>query len=157
MVNTKKTNKQSEYNCICRNKVIHFQKQLVPARPAEPAPKNFEWWSRSLKFGFPFNTHSLWSKPVVQIMQWVLVLNGTNRFGAGARNLCFDSTALPTTANLATGFLSASFFKAGCKLVSLVVWGFHRSSSFQDDCDIYYACAVLGRNLLSNIFRGKLQ
>jgi len=78
----------------------------------EPAPKNFEWWSRSLKFEFPFNTHSLWSKPVVQTMQWVLVLNGANRSGAGARNLCFDSTALvPTTANLATGFLSASFLK----------------------------------------------
>jgi len=49
-------------------------------------PKNFEWWSRSLKFEFPFNRHSLWNKPMVQIIQWFLVSNGPNRFGIGAKN-----------------------------------------------------------------------
>jgi len=52
----------------------------------EPEPKNFEWWSRSLKFGFPFNGHGLWSEPIVQIIQWFLVFNGPNRSGAGAKN-----------------------------------------------------------------------
>jgi len=46
---------------------MHFQKQLVSNRAVEPKPKNFEWWSRSLKFEFPFNRHRLWSKPIVQI------------------------------------------------------------------------------------------
>ena len=38
----------------------------VPTRAVEPEPKNFEWWSRSLKFEFPFNRHILCSKPLVQ-------------------------------------------------------------------------------------------
>ena len=68
-----KTNKHNECNCICRNNVIHFQKQLVPTRAVELEPKYFEWSSRSLKFEFPFNKHILYSKPIVQIMQWFLV------------------------------------------------------------------------------------
>jgi len=79
-------NKQNEGNCICRNNVIHFQKQLVPARAVEPEPKNFEWWSQSLKFEFPFNRNILYSKPIVQIMQWFLVFNGPNRSGARRKN-----------------------------------------------------------------------
>ena len=52
----------------------------------EPGPKIFEWWSRSrnLKFEFLFNRHSLWSKPIVQIIQWFLVFNGPNRSWAGS-------------------------------------------------------------------------
>ena len=34
--------------------------------------------SRSLKFGFPFHIHSLWSKRVVQIIQLVVVFNAFN-------------------------------------------------------------------------------
>jgi len=30
-------------------------------------------WSRSLSFEFLFNRHSLWSKPIVQIIQWFLM------------------------------------------------------------------------------------
>jgi len=43
--------------------------------------------------------------------------------------------------------LSASCFKAGCKLVSLSRMAFPRSCSCQGDCGIHYACALLGRNL----------
>jgi len=76
----------------------------------EPESKTFTGWRQSQKFWMP---------------------------GAGDRNLSFGSTALvPTTANLAPGFLSASFFKAG--------WRFHRSCSCHDNCGIYYACAALG-------------
>jgi len=35
----------------------------------EPEPKNFRWWSRRLKFGYPFNRHSLLGKGVLQIIQ----------------------------------------------------------------------------------------
>jgi len=41
---------------------------------------------RSLKFGFPFNRHSLLGKRVLRIIQWFLVFNGPNRPGAGAKN-----------------------------------------------------------------------
>jgi len=51
-----------------------------------------------------------------------------------------------------------------CKFIKQVAnwsasawWRFHRPCSCQDDCGIYYECAVLGWNLLSNIFRVKLQ
>jgi len=57
-----KTNKQNEGNCICRNNVVHSQKQLVPTRAVKPEAKKFEWW----KFEFPFNRHILCSKPIVQ-------------------------------------------------------------------------------------------
>ena len=39
----------------------------------KPEPKQFRWWSRSVKFGFPFNRNGLWSKRVLQIIQWFLV------------------------------------------------------------------------------------
>jgi len=42
-------------------------------------------------------------------------------------------------------WLSASFFKAGCKLS--VKMEFPRSCSYQGDRGIYYTCTVLGRNL----------
>jgi len=51
----------------------------VNARAVEPEPKNSEW--RSLKFDFPFNRHSLWSKPIVQIIKWFLVFTGPNLSG----------------------------------------------------------------------------
>ena len=51
----------------------------------EPKPKNFRWWNRSLKLGFPFNSHSLWGKRVFQIIQRFLVFIGPNRSGAGAK------------------------------------------------------------------------
>jgi len=52
--------------------------------------------------------------------------------------------------------LSPSFLKQVANWSASVVLRFNRSCSCQDDCAIYYACAVLGWNLLSNIFRGKL-
>ena len=42
--------------------------------------------------------------------------------------------------------LPASFFKAGCKLVSLRCMVFARFCSCQHDCDINYASAVFGRH-----------
>jgi len=42
--------------------------------------------------------------------------------------------------------LTASFFKAGRKLVSVSRMAFPRSCSCQGDCGIYYACALPGRN-----------
>jgi len=44
------------------------KKQLVQTRAVEPepVPKNFEWWSRSLKFECPFNRHIWYSKPIVK-------------------------------------------------------------------------------------------
>ena len=42
----------------------------------ESEPKSFEWWSRSLIFELPFNRRSLWSKPIVQTIQWLV--NNTN-------------------------------------------------------------------------------
>jgi len=50
--------------------------------------------------------------------------------------------------------LPASFSKQIANRSALVLSRFHRSCWSQDDCGIYYACAVLGWNLLSNIFRG---
>jgi len=47
--------------------------------------------------------------------------------------------------------LSASFFKAGCELVSLSCMAFPRSYSCQGDCGIYCVCAVHGRNLAQEI------
>jgi len=76
----------------------------------ESEPKSFESWSRSLIFELPFNRRSLWSKPIVQTIQWLV--NNTNVFngpshsragakhfqmggaGAGTRNLSSGSTAL---------------------------------------------------------------
>jgi len=52
----------------------------------DPEPKFFEWCSRSLKFEFPFNRHTLWSKPIVQIIQCFLVFNRPNHSGVGAKN-----------------------------------------------------------------------
>ena len=80
----------------------------------EPEPKNFEWWSRSLKLEFPFNRHILCSKPFVQNAA-VLIFNGPSRSEAGAKSfgclepepeiLSFGSTDLvPAIANLAPGF-----------------------------------------------------
>jgi len=48
--------------------------------------QKIEWWSRSLKYEFLFNRHSLWSKQLVQITQCLLVFIGPNRSGAGAKN-----------------------------------------------------------------------
>ena len=50
-----------------------------------PEPKIFRRWSPSLKFWFLFHRQNLWGKRVVQIMQWILVFNGPNRSGAGAK------------------------------------------------------------------------
>jgi len=36
---------------------------------------------------FSFNRHILWSKPIVQVIQWFLVFNGPNHSGTGAKNL----------------------------------------------------------------------
>jgi len=49
---------------------------------------------------------------------------------------------VPTTTNLALGFLSGSFLKQVASW--LVVWRFCLSWLCQDDCGIYYAYAVLG-------------
>ena len=133
----------------------------------ELVPKNFEWWSRSLKFEFPFNRHIWHSKPIVQIavffsFQWTKSFwNQSEKVWmplVGVQNLSFGSTVLvPTTANLAPGFY-LQVFKAGCKLVSFSRIAFPPwSCSCHDDCSIFYTCAVPGWNLLSNIFRGKLR
>jgi len=76
----------------------------------EPEPKIFRWLRRCriLKCGFWFHSPSLWSKRVVQIMQWfVFSFQWTNSFWsrsqklldigarAGAWNLSSGSTALP--------------------------------------------------------------
>jgi len=50
-----------------------FQSGLWNWSP-EPESQNYEWWSWSLKFEFPFNKHILYSKPIVQIMKWFLVV-----------------------------------------------------------------------------------
>jgi len=57
----------------------------------EPEPKNYKWSNQSLKFEFSFNRHSLWSKPIVQIIQWFLVFNGSNRSGAEPKTLKLES------------------------------------------------------------------
>jgi len=69
--------------------------------------------------------------------------------GAGARNLNFSSKALvplPTTAILSTDFSSASFLKqVAMQIGQLKSYGVStRLCSCQDDCGIYYACAVRG-------------
>jgi len=103
--------------------------------------KNFEWWSRSLKFEFPFNRHILCSKPVVQIMQWFLVFNfGPNRSGAGAKNFgCLKpepeiwlSTPQSWFQLLRTLPLACvgRFFKAGCILISLIRMAFQPVLTF---------------------------
>jgi len=43
--------------------------------------------------------------------------------------------------------LSANVFKAACKLVNLSLMGFPPVFSCQDDCSVFYACAVLGKHL----------
>jgi len=59
-------------------------------------PKKFEWWSRSLKFEFPFNRHILYSKPFVQIMQWFLAFNGPKPSEARAKNFgCLELVPEP--------------------------------------------------------------
>jgi len=51
---------------------------------------------------------------------------------------------VPITTNLASGFLSVSFFKAGCTLVNLSRMAFPSvACSCEGDCGIYYACRVL--------------
>jgi len=50
----------------------------------------------------------------------------------------------------ALGFLAKFFLgRQVASLSTLVVWRFHRSCSGQDDCDIYYACA-----LCTGVYRG---
>jgi len=64
-----------------------FEPELEPNRfwmSGAGSKKNL-WWSRSLKFGFRFHRHILWSKRVVPLLQWFLVFNGPNRSGAGAK------------------------------------------------------------------------
>jgi len=52
----------------------------------EPEPKHCKWWSRSLKFEVPCNSHSLLGKRIVQIIQRLSVSNGRNRSGTAAKN-----------------------------------------------------------------------
>jgi len=52
----------------------------------------------------------------------------------------FQNQLVPTVANLAPGFLSASFLKPIASWSASVLWRFHRSCSCQDDCGIY--CVV---------------
>jgi len=77
-----------------------FSKTVVPTRAVEleagAEPKKSEWWSRSLKFEFPFNKHILYSKPFVQIMQWFLAFNGPKRSAARAKKFgCQELVAEP--------------------------------------------------------------
>jgi len=110
--------------------------------------QKFEWWSRSLKFEFPFNRHILYSKPVVKIMRRFLIFNGPKRSGAaGAKNFevwasvknfkCLELVPQPEIwvsapqswfellRTLPLGFyLQVKFFKAVGKLVSLSYMAF---------------------------------
>jgi len=54
---------------------------------------------------------------------------------------------VPTNANRAPDVYLHAFFKSSCKLVRFSRMEFPWSCSCQDDCGIYYACAVLGWNL----------
>jgi len=101
----------------------------------EPEPKTFGGRNQS------------WSKKF-----WML--------GAGTRNLSF----VHFFSNYCDPWpllFSYKFFKAGCnrlQIGQLKSYGVSTSlRPCQDDCGIYYAYAVRGWNLLSNIFRGKLQ
>jgi len=57
-----KTNKENEGNCIGKNNVIHFQKQLVATRAVEPEKTTLRKildacsWNRSPKFEFRFHS-----------------------------------------------------------------------------------------------------
>jgi len=51
-----------------------------------PEPKIFRWWSRSLKYGFPFNRHSLWSNPSVPIIQCFFSVFWTKSFWSRSRS-----------------------------------------------------------------------
>jgi len=56
----------------------------------EPGSKAFRWWSwrrsRNLTFCFQSDSPILWVKWTVQLLQWFLVFNGQNHFGAGDTN-----------------------------------------------------------------------
>jgi len=103
---------------MCRNNVIHFQKQLVSSRAVDPEPKNFEWWSQSLKFESPFNRQFVEQANCTN-KTMVFSFIGPNCSGAGAKKFWIPGAGtgttalvpLTTTANLAPGFLSASFLK----------------------------------------------
>jgi len=60
------------YTYIASFKSAVHPVRALKSRALKPEPKNFSWWSRSVKFGFPFNRHSLCGKRVVQIIQWCL-------------------------------------------------------------------------------------
>jgi len=70
----------------------------------------------------------------------------------------FQKQLVPTTANLAPGCLFATFFKAGCKLVSLSRMTFPPGLVHVKTIAVFIMhVQYLGETLLSNIRRGKLQ
>jgi len=64
------------YNTLCTGS------PGVETRAVEPEPRTLRWWSRSLKFGFRFHRHTLRGSELTMI----LVFNGPNRSGTGAKN-----------------------------------------------------------------------
>jgi len=93
------------------------------------------------------------------------VFIGPNRSGAGAKNFGYlelEPDPQPwfhfqLLRALHPGFLSASFLKQVANWSASVVWSFHQSMPMSRRLRNLLACAVRGRNLLRNIFGGKLQ
>ena len=73
---------------ILTSQILGQTQYVCVTRAVEPQPRDFlNGVSRSLEFGFRFHRRSLWGKRVVQTVQWILVVNGPNHSGAGAKNV----------------------------------------------------------------------